>query len=263
MASTQPTGKRSAFSPIAFDKVGDLEAETIQDHFIAAQPLSAITTSGVFNSKIGYTVTDEVGGATADVEVLAGEAGNPGIIRLNVGATDPADGDLVSLVPGVNDDVIKLDGSGVYLATKFRIPDVSDTVVQFGLVADPSAVPNSGADNVVSFVFDPEDEDNTGDAFFFAQINDAAGGDTEVIFSDVSYVEDDWVKLEIAADDTGATFRLTTEDGTQTANIELAVAATLTPVWQVENVGGAEESIEIDSFVLRYFERTGTEGLGA
>lgn len=256
-------GKRSAASPIAFDKIGDLDAVILRDHFVATKPLAAITTSGTLTSEIPWTVTDEVGAATADVEVLAGEAGNPGIIRLNVGATVPADGDLVSMVPGLNDDVIKLDGSGVYLAAKLRIPDVSDTVVEFGLVDDPAATPNSSVANFVGFVFDPEDADNTADALFFAQVNNN-GTDSETVLSDVTYVEDDWVKLEVAADDTGAWFRITTEDGTQSVNIEGgAIAATLTPVFKVENVGAAEEAIEIDSFVLRYFERTGTEGLGA
>lgn len=248
---------RNALAPIAFDKIGDLDAAILRDTFLTARALSAITTTGTFLSDLEWTITDEVGGATADVEVLASEAGNQGIVRLNVGATDPADGDLVSLQLS-GDDGIKLDASGVYVGAKFRIPDSDATIVQFGLVADPSAVPNSGADNVVSIVFDPEDTADT----FIAQINDADGGDTEVKLTGVTYVEDDWVKVEIAATSDGATFRVTTEDATQTANISLGVAATLTPVFQVENVGGAEESIEIDTFVLRYFVRN-DDGLGA
>ena len=256
------TSKRNAMAPIAFDKVGDLDAVILRDHFIATRPLAAITTSGVLDSEISWTVTDEAGAATADVEVLAGEAGNPGIIRLNVGATVPADGDLVSMVPGLNDDSILLDGSGIYLAAKLRVPDVTNTKVQFGLTVDPAGVVNGSETDSVSFVFDPEDAANVGDAFWFAQVNDA-GTDVETVLSDVSYVQDDWVKLELAADDSGATFRITTEDGTQTVNINATVTATLTPCFKVENVGAAEEAIEIDSFVLRYFERTGTEGLGA
>ncbi len=252
MSSVKPTGKRNAFSPIAFDKIGDLDAVILRDSFVGARALSAITTTGELTSDLTWTVTDEVGAATADVEVLASEANAQGIVRLNVGATTAADGDLVSMALG-GDDAIKLDGSGVYVAAKLRIPDISDTIVQFGLVADPSATPNSGADNVVGLVFDPEDTVAT----FIAQINDAAGGDEEVILSDVTYVEDEWVKLEIAADDSGATFRVTTANGTQTVNIDVAVAATLVPVFQVENVGAAEESIEIDTFVLRYFDRAG------
>lgn len=257
------TSKRNAMAPIAFDKVGDLDAVILRDHFIATKPLAAITTSGTLDSEIPWTVTDEVGAATADVEVLAGEAGNPGIIRLNVGAAvTPADGDIVSMVPGLNDDAILLDGSGIYLAAKLRVPDVSDTKVEFGLVADPAAAVNGSQLDAITFTFDPEDAANVGDAFWFAQVNDA-GTDVETVLSDVSYVEDDWVKLELAADDSGATFRITTEDGTQTVNIAGTVTVALTPVFKVENVGAAEEAIEIDSFVLRYFERTGTEGLGA
>ncbi len=165
------------------------------------------------------------------------------------------------MVPGLNDDVIKLDGSGVYLAAKLRIPDVDATKVFFGLTIDPNGAVNGSETDAVAFVWDPEDAANVGDAFFLYQVN-VAGTDSETV-STVSYVEDDWVKLELAADDSGATFRITTEDGTETVNITGAITATLTPAFKVENVGAAEEAIEIDSFVLRYFERTGTEGLGA
>lgn len=255
------TQKRNAFSPIAFDKVGDLDAVVLRDSFICAKPLAAITTSGALVSDIPWTVTDEVGAATADVEVLASTAGNQGVIRLNVGATVPAAGDLVSLVPGLNDDAILLDGSGIYLGAVLKITDVSDTKVQFGLTVDPAGVVNGSETDSVSFVFDPADAANVGDAFFFAQIN-AAGTDVEEVLDDVSYVEGDWVKLELAADDSGATFRITTEDGTQTVNVAGIVTAALTPCFKVENVGAAEESIEIDTFVLRYFVRDGAN-LGA
>ena len=256
------TQKRNAFSPIAFDKVGDIEAAILRDHFIGAIPLTAITTSGTFSSELTWTVTDEVGAATADVEVLPGEAGNPGIIRLNVGATTPADGDVVSMALGLNDDQIILDGSGVYFATKLRVPDVDAQKVFFGLTVDPNAAVNGSETDAVGFTWDPEDAANVGDAFWFATLN-AGGTDNETVLSDVSYVQDDWVILECAADDSGATFKITTEDGTQTVNIEDVTTATMALVYKVENVGAAEEAVEIDSFVLRYFERTGTEGLGA
>ena len=250
--------KRNAFAPIAFDKDGDVRSVVLKDSFITAQA----GTAGSITSDLVWTLTAEVGGAGPDVEVLPSEAGNQGIIRLNVGATTPADGDLVSLALS-GDDGIKLDGSGVYVAALLRIPDVSDTVVQFGLVADPAAVPNSSAADVVAFVFDPEDADNVGDAQFFAQVN-AAGTDSEEVLSGVSYAEDEWVLLELAGDDTGATFRITTSDESQTVNIDNgSPTETLVPVFQVENVGAAEEAIEIDSFVLRYFVREDSSMFGA
>lgn len=254
------TQKRNAFAPIAFDKIGDYRTVILRDSFISAKTLAAITASGTLNSDLTWTVTDEVGAATADVEVLASETGNQGIIRLNVGATTPADGDLVSMALGGDDNII-LDGNGVYLAARLRIPDVSDTKVFFGLTVDPNGVVNGSETDAVGFTFDPEDAANVGDALWFYQVNDA-GTDTETV-STISYVEDDWVVLEVAADDTGATFRLTTEDGSEVVNIDATVTASLAVCFKVENVGAAEESIEIDDFVLRYFGRDDTIALGA
>lgn len=250
----------SSMAPLPFDKHSSIDAFALRDHFVSADALAAITTSGQFLSELQWLVTDVTGGATADVEVLASEANHPGIIRLNVGATIPADGDIVSMTLN-NQDAVKLDTNGVYVATLLRIPDVSDTVVEFGLVATPAA-PNSSQADLVSFVFDPEDADNVGDAFFFAQVNVGAT-DVEVVLDKVSYVEDDWVLLEISATSTDAIFRITTEDNTQTAQIPQAPTSALTPAYVVENVGALEEAIEIDAFVMRGQVRDATAQLGA
>lgn len=251
---------RNGFASAPFDEAGSIRNVVLRDSFISAKTLAAITTSGTLNSDLLWTVTDEVGAATADVEVLASEAGNQGIIRLNVGATTPADGDLVSMMLGGDDNII-LDGNGVYFAARLRIPDVDASKVFFGLTVDPNGVVNGSETDAVAFVWDPEDAANVGDALFLYQLNDA-GVDVETA-STISYVEDDWVLLECAADDTGATFRLTTEDGSETVSIDGTITATMACGFKVENVAGAEEFVEIDDFVFRYFLRDKSLGLGA
>lgn len=248
MATSSNAKSGSGMAPLPFDKHSSIDSFALRDHFLSTRALAAITTSGVLLSDLAWTVTDVAGAATADVEVLASVANHPGIIRLNVGATTPADGDIVSMTL-TNQDALILSDDSIYCATLLRVPDVSDSIVEFGLTAIPAA-PNSSAADVVSFVFDPEDADNVGDAFWFAQVNDG-GVDLEVVLDGVSYVENDWVLLEISATDTGAYFRITTEDATQTAYISGTVTVGLTPTYIVENVGAAEEFIEIDSFVLR------------
>lgn len=241
----------TGFGSTPFHKLDSVYSVVLKDSFVAAAPLAAITTSGTLSSDLTWTLTDEAGAATADVEVLAGEANHPGIVRLNVGATTPADGDLVSLALGLNDDTFLPDDNGLYVAAVLRVPDVDATKVFFGLTDTPSGVVNGSETNCVGFVFDPEDASNTNDQLWFAQVNDA-GTDVEEVLDDVLYVEDDWVLLELVANDTSATFRITTEDNEQTVQVSGTITAAMTVCFKVENVGAAEEAIEIDTFALRY-----------
>jgi len=74
--------------------------------------------------------------------------------------------------------------------------------------------------------------------------------------------------LEIGLTDTHASFRVTTEDATQTVTIAGTVTVALRPQYVVENVGAAEEVLDIDLFHMRYLRRdalvgTGSDWLGA
>lgn len=238
----------SAFGSTPFDRIDSVYSAILKDSFLATQ---TTTSAGAVVSEIPWLVTDEAGGAGGDVTQLASTDDHLGIVSLSVGGTSPADGDMVSMTLGTSDDNVSLAGDGVYMAAVLRVVDVDATIVEFGLVDDPNEVPNNSVANFIGYCFDPEDSDNTGDAFWFAQVNDA-GTDAEEILSDVSYVESDWVLLEMVADETGGTFRITTEDNEQTVRIAGTVTATLTPCFKVENVGDAEEHIDIDTFVLRY-----------
>lgn len=238
----------TGFGSTPFDRIDSVYSVTLKDTFTTT---TTTTAAGAVTSELNWLVVDEVGSADGDVTVIAGEANHPGIVQLAVGGTSPADGDVVSLSLA-NQDAFKPDSNGLYVAALVRIPDVDATKFSFGLNEDGAAV-NSGDDNVIAFVWDPEDAANVGDELFLAQVNDAAGGDTEKVFDKVPYVEDDWVLLELAANSTSTTFRLTTEDNEQTVEINgVQPSATLTPMFLVENVGAAEEVVEIDTFVCRY-----------
>lgn len=262
----------SGFAPLPFNKNGSVDAIVLRDDFITLVDVADLVdgNGAMVQSELHWLGSEIAGGAVSNVTGIAGVADHPGIARLAVGATSPADGDAAALQLGgqVDDDqdVFILDGNGVYLATIVRIADVDAAIMEFGLIGQAPAVPNSSAADVVSIVFDPEDAANVGDKWFFGQVN-AATVDTEVVLDGVNYVEGDWVLLEIEANDTSATFRVTTEDGSDTATIQTTMPTVgLRPAYGIENVGAAEEVLDIDSFVLRYWRRVplGSSGyLGA
>ena len=255
----------SSFAPIPFDKHGVPGTIEIVDDFVTATPLAdAVDGNGaIFHSEYEWLASEIAGGAVSNITIVAAVDDHPGVISLNVGATTPADGDAAALQLGgdVDDsqEMFNLDTNGVYIAAVLRIPDVDAQIIEFGLAGQAPAVPNSSAADIVSFVWDPEDAANVGDELFLCQVN-GAGTDVEAATSLVPYVQNDWVLLEIAADSSSATFRITTEDNTQTIQLTAADGVVmptvgLRPVFSVENVGSAEELLAIDLFVLRYLRR--------
>lgn len=255
----------SAFAPLPFDKHGVAGSIELVDDFITAEAVADFVDANgaAVRSELNWLGSEIAGAAVSDCLIVNSESDHPGILRLNTGGTIPTDGDAAALQLGLtvddDQDMFLLDTNGVYIAAVLRIPDVSDTVVEFGFAGQAPAVSNSSAADIVSWVFDPEDAANVSDEEFIAQVN-GAGTDVEVVSKDVSYVENDWVLLEIAADTTSATFRITTEDNTETLVLDGSDSITvpvvgLRPVFSVEAVGAAEEFIDIDLFVLRYMRR--------
>lgn len=253
-------------APIPFDRHGvPGTIEIVEDFVGAAASGSFGDTTGTLEvfGTTAWWGAEIAGDADSDVDVVTGVPDHPGIIRLNTGGTTPADGDAASLQFGassvaVQEDIV-LDDNGVYVAAVVRIPDVDATVFEFGLGGQTPAVPNSSALDLVAICFDPEDADNVDDELFFCQVN-GGGTDTEKIADKVPYVEGDWVLLEIAADSTSATFRITSEDNTQTIMLTaedgvVMPTVALRPYFVVEAVGNAEESVDIDLFVMRYMRR--------
>jgi hypothetical protein len=147
----------------------------------------------------------------------------------------------------------------VYVATILRISDVDATNVEFGLIGQAPAAPNSSALDVVAFAYEEAD---FGAGTWAAQIN-SNGTDVEEEFT-LAYVQSDWVLLELYATSTDAYFRMTTEDGSQTINLVPAAMplVALTPGYSVEAVGNAAESIDIDVFHLRYSRTPQTANAG-
>lgn len=255
----------SSFAPIPFDKHGVPGTIELVDDFVTATPIADLVDANgtAVQSELLWLGTEPAGAGVAHVDIVAAEDNHPGIISLETGATIPADGDMGALLLGgdVDDsnETFNLDTNGVYIATVLRIPDVDATKVEFGLAGQAVAAVNSSALDIVSFVWDPEDAANVADELFLVQVN-GAGDDTEEATSLVPYVEDDWVLLEIAADSSSATFRITTEDNTQTIQLTAVDSVTMPivgvrPFISVEAVGSAEEVVEIDLFVCRYIRR--------
>ena len=269
------SGAGNVFATLPFDQIDGVAGfYTHEDFDGAALIADLVDATGVVVTVLGpydWWGHEIAGAAVSNIDVPVSVADHVGIIRLNTGGTIPADGDAVALQYGGGaaalQDIYLPDDNGLYVATVIRIPDVSDTIFEFGLGGQTPAVPNSSVADTIALSFDPEDADNTADALFFAQANDA-GTDVESILSDVVMVENDWVLLEIAATDTSASFRVTTEDATQTVTIAHTVTVALRPYYVVEAVGAAEEFVDIDLFHLRYLRRdalvgTGSDWLGA
>lgn len=244
----------NAFSSLPFDGIDSVKNVFIHDDFIGSIAVADIGTSTVVHTAQGVWNAGEVGSLTGPgtLNQLVSEAGHPGILQLQT--ADDASEEVALLLGAAAeteaDDDFILDTNGLYVAAILRVPDVDAQKVEFGLIADPAS-PNSSATDVVSFVWDPDDAANVGDELWLAQVN-AAGSDTEEAFT-LPYVEDDWVLLELFATSTDATFRLTTEDGSETINLTQTMPSVgLRPGFINEAEGSAVESLDIDAFHLRY-----------
>ncbi len=255
----------SAFAPLPFDRHGVPGSIEIVDDFITAATVTDYTQTGALQPSDYVWFGGEIGGndATANGLVIPGESDHPGILQLQTGATTPGDGDGVAIQLGSSTEAIQdtlvLDTNGVYIACVLRVPDVDAQQVEFGLIGQAPEEAGASAVDTVVFAFDPPDALNVGDEEWFCEVS-GAGADVRTVSKLVSYVENDWVLLEIVADTTSATFRVTTEDNTETIVIDGTDSVTmpvvaLRPVISCVNVGSAEELLDIDLFVLRYMRR--------
>lgn len=250
----------AAFSTLPFDGIDSVANVSLHDDFITAADVADVAADTTVHSELTWNADETVvSTGPATITALSGVADHPGIVRLSNAADT---GDVVSLMLGAGlaaeaDGQILLDDNGVYVAAVVRINDVDAANVEFGLVGQAPAAPNSSAADVVAFAYEEAD---FGAGLFAAQVN-AAGTDVEEAFT-VSYVEGDWVLLEIYATDTDAYFRMTTEDGSETVHLAPAAMPTvgMRPVASVENVGAAAETLDIDAFHLRYHRRDALVG---
>ena len=257
----------NVFATLPFDQIDGIAGFYVHEDFEQAALLADLVDgTGVTYDDAGHTLwhgAEIAGGAVSNITVPVSVADHVGIISLKVGSTIPADGDAASLqyggsAVGVQDTYLP-DNNGAYIATVIRIADVSDTIAEFGWCGQTPEVPNAGALDIVALTFDPEDAVNVDDKLFISQINDN-NSDVEDALSEAKYVENDWVLLEIGLDDTGAQFRVTTEDVTETNNIAGTINVAMRPYFAVENKGAAEEVLDIDLFHLRYLRRDALVG---
>lgn len=257
-----------AFSTLPFDGIDKVSNVFLHDDFIGVEDVADFTdAAGVdLTSTLIWNGSEVAGDSAANGVRVAGVADHPGILRLETGATTPADGDTAALMLGAapgndGDGDYVCDDNGLYIASIIRIADVDAQKVEFGLFGQAPAAVNSSAADVISVVWDPEDAANVSDELFLYQVN-AGGSDSETAGS-LKYVQSDWVLLEIYATDTSAKFRATTEDGSEVVEIETTMpTVALRPGFVVEAVGAGEEVLDIDAFHLRYQRRDDLVGRG-
>ena len=259
------------FASLPFDQIDGFAGTSIHDDFITASTVADyidVAAGAAQPSEFPWQGCEiAANAAVANGLTIPGEVDHAGILQIQTGGTTPGDGDGVAIQLGDDaaniQDTLVLDDNGVYMATVVRILDVSDQSIEFGLIGQQPIEPNTvtGAD-IVSILFDPADADNVGDEFFFAEAY-IATVDTEVIGT-VTYVESDWVLLEVSANDTGAAYRITTEDGTETLEIVKSMpTVALRPAISTANIGSNEELLDIDLFHLRFLRRDSLLGNAA
>ena len=265
-------GNPSVFASLPFDQIDGVAGFSIHDEFLTAVTVADYAQAGTLQPSDYVWFGGEIGGndCTANGLVIPGEVDHPGILQLQSGTDTPAEGDGVALQLGSSvetvQDTLVLDDNGVYLAAILRQTDVLTGDWMLGLEGQAPEPFNAGQLDMVGIGSEPKDI--TGDVVY-GQVN---GADTDVnILSTVAPINSDWILAEVGASDTSASFRITTEDQTETLN---AVGPTM-PVVALRPVistsvatGTAEQLLDIDAFHMRYLRRdpitaNGADWLGA
>ncbi len=264
-------GEANVFASLPFDQIDGVAGFYVHEDFEAANLMADFaTTTGLIVNELGphaWFGAEITGDPVSNITVPAAVADHLGIIQLQVGSTSPADGDACALQFGgdinTSQQMYLPDNNGLYIATVVRIPDVDQTIFEFSLSGQTPVVPSNVSPlDIAALLFDPEDSLNVGDAMFFAEMSDA-GTDTSIVMDQVLYTENDWVLLEIALTDTYCSYRVTTEDATQTVTQAGTITVALRPAYVLENVGTIEAVLDIDLFHLRYLRRDSLVGGGA
>ncbi len=253
----------SAMAPIPFDRHGVPGTIELVDDFISVGADVTITSAGqAVVSDLdwrGQAIAADSGSAS----IIVAESDHQGIMLLECSAssTSAVKLGLGAAVAAEDDEAFFIDANGLYVAAVLRMASVTATTVSFGLTGVAAVgLPNASALDEVSWTYDTGDTATT----WIAQVN-GAGTDKEQAAA-LTYVANDWVLLEIAADTSGNTFRITTEDTTETITINAANGA-VEPVVAVRpffgvgaNADAAKGVINIDVFVLRYLRRQSLVG---
>ena len=268
-------GSANVFASLPFDQIDGVAGFFVHEDFEGASALADLAdTTGVIATTLGahsWWGAEITGAAVSNITVPVSVADHLGIIQLETGDTSPATGDACSLQFGAAaaavQDMYLPDDNGCYIATVLKIADVDADNCEFGFVGQTPEVPNAGALDTCGLVWAPGDSANVGDEFWIAQLNDA-NTDVEVVLDQAAYVEGDWVLLEVALTSTGASFRVTTEDVSQTVKIAGTITVAVRPAYSVSTVTTSEALVAVDLFHMRYLRRdqlvgTGSDWLGA
>jgi hypothetical protein len=247
-------------APIPFDRHGVPGTIELVDDFVTFGADVTITSAGQAVASDLNWRAQAIAADAGTAAIIVGESDHQGIMSL--AETTTSSTTVVSLKLGralvtEADEAFFLDTNGLYVATVLRMASLTATEAGFGLGAYASAItlPNSGDTNVIHWVYDNSDTASK----WIAQVNGASTTVEEACA--FNYVANDWVLLEIAADTSGVTFRITTEDDTQTIVIDGADSSTgpivaLRPEYLVSaGADGTAGVIQIDAFALRYLRR--------
>jgi len=258
----------SAMAPIPFDRHGVPGTIELVDDFVtavaAAGAVTAVTSSSgvAFLSELRWRAASQ-DATSAGLSILVGESDHQGIIRFaSVLPTSSTVAARLKLGGADSDDADEqffIDANGIYVAAVLRIPTLAATSADFGLTGvrtlGSTETPNGSQLDGVSWTFSNGDTA----AKWIAQVNGASTDVEEA--STITYVANDWVLLEIASDTSGNTFRITTEDDTQTITLN-ATDSAVEPVVAVRpyfgiapEADGTAATYDIDLFVLRYMRR--------
>lgn len=249
--------KPNIAAPIAFDRIFDLGRSPVivQDDFLYGDLVGddAAVLGGL--GAAGWLVTDVVGDANSDIDLISGSAtlkNHPGIIRLNTGPTSATTADEASLslqnlngivLPDVSDDD---DASNeyVYLRTLIWFPtEITNHEFNFGLF-DAANAAGRGV-NGVSAEFDQSADDEWNLVVTDGSASTAFAGNLAVTF-------DTWYDIELFASEdhcmlwVNGVFQAQTDVKTNIPDDE-----PLFPVYKVATEASSEEEVHIDAFQLR------------
>ena len=253
----------SAMAPIPFDRHGVPGTIELVDDFVTVGADVTITsTSGAVVSDLDWAAQAIAADSGATAIVVA-ESDHQGIMLLECSASSTSAVKLAlgTAVAAEGDEAFFLDTNGLYVAAVLRMASVTATTCSFGLTGVAAVgLPNGSALDEISWTYDTGDTATT----WISQVN-GAGTDVEQA-ANLTYVAGDWVLLEIAADTSGVTFRITSEDETETITLNAADGSVepvvaLRPFFGVgANADAAKGVINIDTFVLRYLRRQALVG---
>ncbi len=260
-------GNPNVFASLPFDQIDGFAGFYLHDDFIQLLAVADTTQTGAALTSDLLWFGGEIAGNDAGAALLVGTAAvdHPGVLRMESGTTTPAAGDGVAIQLGHAVETVQetliLDDNGVYLAAIIKQPNVLIGDWALGLEGQAPEPVNAGQLDAVLIGSEPTDI--AGDVVY-GQVN---GANTDVdILSTISPVNEDWILAEVGASSTSASFRITTEDVTETFE---AVGPTmplvaLRPVISTSvSTGTAEVFLDVDAFHMRFLRRDSLVGQGA